>query len=56
MFLCNKALFLELDLTSVPELSFPDPVVVVVTDIGAIQTAPPKFTIPPEIVPIVIPF
>jgi hypothetical protein len=38
-----------------PVLSPPDPVVVLVMDIGAIVTAPPKLTIPPEIVPIVIP-
>lgn len=38
-----------------PALSPPEPDVVLVIDIGAIVTAPPKFTIPPEIVPIVIP-
>lgn len=53
--LCVVELLLELEVTSVPELSLPEPEFVVVTDIGAIQTAPPKFTIPPEMVPIEIP-
>jgi hypothetical protein len=38
-----------------PELPPPAPVVEFVTDIGEIQTAPPKFTIPPEMVPIFTP-
>jgi hypothetical protein len=33
----------------------PEPAVVLVTEMGAILTAPPKFTIPPEIVPILTP-
>lgn len=41
---------------SLPVLPPPEPEADFVTDIGEIQTAPPKFTIPPEMVPIVIPF
>lgn len=41
--------------TDVPVFPSPDPVVVFVTEIGAIKTVPPKLTIPPEIVPIFTP-
>jgi hypothetical protein len=53
--LCDVELPPELEVTSVPELSLPEPEFVVVIVMGAIQTAPPKFTIPPEMVPIEIP-
>ena len=44
-----------LDADPPPWLSCPDPVLVRVIVIGAIVTAPPKLTIPPEMVPMVIP-
>lgn len=42
-------------LVTVPVLSSPAPLVVLVMDIGAIISAPPKLTIPPETVPILTP-
>jgi hypothetical protein len=45
----------ELVFTTAPVLSPPAPVVDFDIDIGEIITAPPKFTIPPETVPILTP-
>ncbi len=44
------------ELKAVFVLSLPEPEFSDVIVIGLIQTAPPKFTIPPEMVPIDIPF
>ena len=45
----------ELEFTPAPELSLPEPEFVDVIVMGAIHLAPPKFTIPPEMVPMDIP-
>jgi len=54
MFLLVVELKPVLVVISVPVLSLPEPEFVLVTVIGEILFAPPKFTIPPEMVPIVI--
>ena len=56
MFLFVVELTLDLEVIFVFVLSLPEPVLSDVIVIGLIQTAPPKFTIPPEMVPIDIPF
>lgn len=55
MFLFVVELTLDLEGIFVSVLSLPEPEFSDVIVIGLIQTAPPKFTIPPEMVPIEIP-
>lgn len=55
MFLFVVELTLDLEVIFVSVLSLPEPEFADVIVIGLIQTAPPKFTIPPEMVPMEIP-